>query len=190
MLDIVVFALFRGRGNPRYKRVLASFYTCCLELFLVARDKRHSTARRTALTVQASARDPLSGSQKYRSIIMMSFRRHEVTRTPVLQRTTSTIMTRMPPFAFAHYGMTLLSVIPQTRSDKDSSATRTTSTIKTWIPPFASAHYGMTLLSVIPQTRSGKESGATTHNFHNHDLDAFNRIRSLRNDTTKFGRCA
>ena len=71
MLDIVVFVLFRGRGNPRYKRVLASFYTCCLELFLVARDKRHSTARRTALTVQASARNPLSGSHKYRSITMM-----------------------------------------------------------------------------------------------------------------------
>ena len=107
MLDIVVFALFRGRGNPRYKRVLASFYTCCLELFLVARDKRHSTARLTALTVQASARDPLSGSQKYRSIIMMSFRRHEVTRNPVLQRTTSTIKTWIPSIAFAHYGMTL-----------------------------------------------------------------------------------
>ena len=107
MLDIVVFVLFRERGNPRYKRVLASFYTCYLELFLVARDKRHSTARLTALPVQASARDPLSGSHKYRSIIMMSFRRHEVTRTPVLQRTTSTIMTRIPSFASAHYGMTL-----------------------------------------------------------------------------------
>ena len=152
MLDIVVFALFREKGNPRYKRVLASFYTCYLELFLVARDKRHSTARRTALTVQASARDPLSGSHKYRSITMMSFRRREVTRNPVLQRITSTIMT--------------------------------------WIPPFAFAHYGMTLLSVIPQARSDKESGATAHNFHNQDLDAFNRIRSLRNDTTKFGRCA
>ena len=120
MLDIVVFVLFRGRGNPRYKRVLASFYTCCLELFLVARDKRHSTVRRTALTVQASARDPLSGSHKYRSITMMSFRRHEVTRNPVLQRTTSTIMTWIPSFASAHYGMTLLSVIPQARSDKES----------------------------------------------------------------------
>ena len=107
MLDIVVFALFRERGNPRYKRVLASFYTCYLELFLVARDKRHSTARLTALTVQASARNPLSGSHKYRSITMMSFRRHEVTRDPVLQRTTSTIKTWIPPFAFAHYGMTL-----------------------------------------------------------------------------------
>ena len=112
-----------GGVNPRYERVLASFYTCCLELFLVARDKRHSTARLTALTVQASARNPISGSHKYRSIIMMSFRRHEVTRIPVLQRTTSTIKTRMPSIAFAHYGMTLLSVIPQARSDKESSAT-------------------------------------------------------------------
>ena len=152
MLDIVVFAPFRGGVNPRYKRVLASFYIYYPKLFLVARDKRHSTARLTALTVQASARDPLSGSHKYRSITMMSFRRHEVTRNPVLQRTTFTIKTRIPPFAFAHYGMTLLSVIPQTRSDK--------------------------------------ESGATAHNFHNQDLDSSIRIRSLRNDTTKFGRCA
>ena len=134
MLDIVVFVPLRGGGaNPHYERVLASFYICYPKLFLVARD-------------------PLSGSQKYRSITMMSFRRHEVTRNPVLQRTTSTIMT--------------------------------------WIPSFASAHYGMTLLSVIPQARSDKESSAAAHNIHNQDLDSFIRIRSLRNDTTKFGRCA
>ena len=132
MLDIVVFALLGG-VNPRYERVLASFNTCHLELFLLARD-------------------PLSGSHKYRSITTMSFRRHEMTRNPVLQCTTSTI--------------------------------------KTWIPSFAAAHYGMTLLSVIPQARSGKESGATTHNFHNHDQDSSIHIRALRNDTTKFGRCA
>ena len=101
MLDIVVFAPFKGGAH--YERVLASFYICYPKLFLVARD-------------------PLSGSHKYRSITMMSFRRHEVTRTPVLQRTTSTIMPWIPPFASAHYGMTLLSVIPQARSDKESSA--------------------------------------------------------------------
>ena len=71
MLDIVVLAPFIGRGKPRYKRGLGSFYTCHLELFLVARDKRHSTARLPALTVQTYARDPLSGSHKYRSITMM-----------------------------------------------------------------------------------------------------------------------
>ena len=53
-------------------------------------------------------------------------------------------------------------VIPQARSDNDSSTQRTTFTIMTWIPPFAFAHYGMTLMDwmtpwfclVIPKAQS------------------------------------
>ena len=36
---------------------------------------------------------------------------------------------------------------------------------------------------VIPKARSDKESSTLAHNFLNHDLDSFIRIRSLRNDT-------
>ena len=102
--------------NPHYERALVDFCTCRFEytchvehichpeLFLVARDKRHSTARLTALTVPASARNPLSGSQKLENFTKMSFR------------------------------------------------------------------------------GAVEESSATALNIHNHDLDSFIRIRSLRND--------
>ena len=42
MLEIAVIAFEPPRGKPRYESVLSSFYTCHPELFLVARDKRHS----------------------------------------------------------------------------------------------------------------------------------------------------
>ena len=69
-------------------------------------------------------------------------------------------MTRIHPFAFAHYGMTLMDwmtpwfclVIPQARSDKPQ---RSTSSIMTWIHPFAFAHYGITLMDWMTKLNQG-----------------------------------
>ena len=81
-------------------------------------------------------------------------------------------------------------VIPQARSDKESSATAHNflnhdldSSIR--IRSLRNDTYGLNDTLVLPCHSAGtaEESSAPTLNFHNHDLDSFIRIRSLRNDT-------